>query len=75
MESTGRVRFSPPRAAAKVWEHAFDFLAYVTTELCDAPTEEATEKPGPGKWVKWRTLILRRWAVDPEVCHRGATGR
>lgn len=32
--------------------------------------EELTEKPTPGKWVKWRTLILRCWAVDPEVCPR-----
>lgn len=23
-----------------------------------------------GKWVKWRTLILRSWAVDPELCPR-----
>ena len=27
VESTGQVRFSPPRTAAKVWDHAFDFLA------------------------------------------------
>lgn len=26
VETTGQVRFSPPRAAAKVWDHAFDFL-------------------------------------------------
>ena len=27
VESSGQVRYSPPRAASKVWEHAFDFLA------------------------------------------------
>ena len=27
VESTGEVRYSPPRAAPKVWEHAYDFLA------------------------------------------------
>ena len=25
VESTGQVRFSPPRTAAKVWEHSYDF--------------------------------------------------
>ena len=37
VEATGQVRFSPPRSIPKVWEHAYDFLAYVTTVLCDAP--------------------------------------
>jgi len=27
VEATGQVRFSPLRAAAKVWDHAFDFLS------------------------------------------------
>jgi len=27
VESSGQVRYSPPRAPSKVWEHAFDFLA------------------------------------------------
>jgi len=27
VESTVQVRFSPPRDVAKVWDHAFDFLA------------------------------------------------
>ena len=31
---------------------------------------ESAEKPKSGKWVKWRTLILRTWAVDPELCPR-----
>ncbi|MBT9588614.1 hypothetical protein IV102_35075 [bacterium] len=26
----------------------------------------------PSRWVKWRTLILLRcWAVDPELCPQG----
>jgi len=48
VESTGEVRYSPPRAAPKVWEHAYDFLAYVTTDLCDAPVRlpEAEKEEG-----------------------------
>ena len=34
----------------------------------ESQVEELAEKPKPGKWVKWRTLILRSWAVDPELC-------
>ncbi len=36
----------------------------------ESQVEELTEKSKPGKWVKWRTLILRCWAVDPERCPR-----
>jgi len=88
------VRFSPPRAAAKVWEHAYDFLADWVQHIPrarqhqvtyagwfanaldnlnpkqESQVEELTEKPKPDKWVKWRTLILRSWAVDPELCPR-----
>ena len=28
------------------------------------------EEPKSSRWVKWRTLILRCWAVDPELCPR-----
>ncbi|MFN8612943.1 MAG: hypothetical protein U0931_35720 [Vulcanimicrobiota bacterium] len=35
-----------------------------------SPSQESAEKPKSGKWVKWRTLILRTWAVDPELCPR-----
>ena len=33
----------------------------------DQPEAENPEKT-KSKWVKWRTLILRCWAVDPELC-------
>ena len=36
----------------------------------EGQVEELTDKPRSGKWVKWRTLILRTWAVDPELCPR-----
>jgi len=36
----------------------------------ESQVEELAEKPKSGKWVKWRTLILRTWAVDPELCPR-----
>ena len=36
----------------------------------ESQAEELAEKPKSGKWVKWRTLILRSWAVDPELCPR-----
>ena len=36
--------------------------------------EESTDLSATGssnkKWVRWRTLILRTWAVDPELCPR-----
>ena len=95
VESTGAVRYSAPRAASKVWEHAYDFLAdwvqhiprarqhqvtyagYFANALGNLnPKPESTEetdKPERSKasrWVKWRTLILRCWAVDPEPCLR-----
>ena len=92
VESTGEVRYSPPRAAPKVWEHAYDCLADWVQHIPRArqhqvtyaghfanalgnlspkpgPTEE-TDKPKeskPSKWVKWRTFILRCWAIDPEL--------
>ncbi len=36
----------------------------------ESQVEQLAEKTRPGKWVKWRTLILRTWAVDPELCPR-----
>ena len=36
----------------------------------ESQVEELAEKPNAGRWVKWRTLILRTWAVDPELCPR-----
>ena len=33
----------------------------------EGQVEESAEKPKSGKWVKWKTLILRTWAVDPEL--------
>ncbi|MFN8613660.1 MAG: hypothetical protein U0931_39360 [Vulcanimicrobiota bacterium] len=95
VESSGQVRYSPPRAASKVREHAFDFLADWVQHIPRARQHQATyaghfanalgnlkprrEKPTnsdemgepkktTSKWVKWRTLILRCWAVDPELC-------
>ena len=32
-------------------------------------TPETPENPKP-KWVRWRALVLRTWAVDPELCPR-----
>jgi len=96
VESTGQVRFSPPRTAAKVWDHAFDFLADWVQHIPRARQHQVTyagwfanalgnlnpskkespvvqddaEEPEKAKsrWVKWRTLVLRCWAVDPELC-------
>lgn len=95
-ETTGEVRYTPPRAIGKVWSHASDFLADWVQHIPRArqhvvtyagwfanalgklnpkkdnetnTVEELAEKP-TGKWVKWRTLILRCWAVDPELCPR-----
>lgn len=95
VESTGQVRFSPPRSAPKVWDHAFDFLADWVQHIPRAKQHQVTyaghfanalgnlnlskkespvvqdeaEEPEKAKrWVKWRTLILRCWAIDPELC-------
>ena len=36
-----------------------------------AESEESSATGAPSKkWVRWRTLILRTWAVDPELCPR-----
>ncbi len=32
----------------------------------ESQAEESGEKSKSGNWVKWRILILRTWAVDPE---------
>lgn len=96
VESTGQVRFSPPRSAPKLWDHAFDFLADWVQHIPRARQHQVTyaghfanalgnlnpnkkessvvqhdaQEPEKAKsrWVKWRTLILRCWAVDPELC-------
>ena len=36
VETTGEVRYTPPQAIPKLWSHASDFLAYVTTVLCES---------------------------------------
>ena len=36
VERTGQVHYQEPHGPGKSWPHAVDFLAYVTTVLCDA---------------------------------------
>ena len=76
--TTSRGRLRPPadwvQHIPRAWQHQVTYAGHFANALGklnpkpESQVEELADKPKSGKWVKWRTLILRSWAVDPELC-------